>query len=688
MSDKYPGGIITKSPATPTGPYESGTAPGIWTLEQQMQYQQQGIWPTAGLTPPYIEDVFSTYLYDGNSSTQTITNNIDLSTQGGLVWIKARNGSGATRNHRLWTTNIGGNKVLQSDSTAALYDYGSPQVTFNSNGFGLSSDAGINATSSTYVSWTFRKQPKFFDVVTWTGDNTAGRQISHSLGSTPGFIVFKCTNTTGDWYTIARITDTSYSFGLKLNTTDAQLVATNPSSTISTTWFVPEYFNGSIPDSNASGNTYVAYLFAHNAGGFGLTGTDNVISCGSYTATGNDPVELGYEPQWLLTKRINTTGNWAIDDTMRGFSLTGDRFLNPNLSDAESAGGGDYPTATGFVGKNYGSGTIIYIAIRRGPMKVPTSGTSVYNAIARTGTNANATISGVGFSPDLILGFTSSPAANYSGFVDRLRGINPTAFLSGNNQATNSEYILNTATNLGVTSLTMDGVTLDADQTFAYINYSTRSYSTHFFKRAPSFFDEVCYTGNSVTPRTITHNLGVAPELMIIKSRSNARGWAVYANAIGNNKYLILNSTSAALTDTTIWVNTAPTSSVFTVGDPFDVNNSGYTYVAYLFATCAGVSKVGSYTGNGTTQTIDCGFTGGARFVIIKRTDAAGGWYIYDTARGMTVLTDPYLFLNDTAAEVATLGSVTTVSTGFALNSTILAAINVSAASYIFLAIA
>ena len=118
------------------------------------------------------------------------------------------------------------------------------------------------------------------------------------------------------------------------------------------------------------------------------------------------------------------------------------------------------------------------------------------------------------------------------------------------------------------------------------------------------------------------------------------------------------------------------------------VNGSGGTYVNYLFATCAGVSKVGSYTGNGTTQTINCGFTGGARFVLIKRTDATGNWYAYDTARGMTTLTDPYLTLDSSATGAATLGSVTTVSTGFALNSAILAAINVNAGTYIFLAIA
>jgi hypothetical protein len=119
------------------------------------------------------------------------------------------------------------------------------------------------------------------------------------------------------------------------------------------------------------------------------------------------------------------------------------------------------------------------------------------------------------------------------------------------------------------------------------------------------------------------------------------------------------------------------------------MDNNGKANVAYLFATCAGVSKVGSYTGNGTTQTINCGFgAGGARFVLIKRTDSTGDWYVYDTARGMTVLTDPYLLLNSTAAETATLGSVTTVSTGFAVNASILAAINTTSASYVFLAIA
>jgi hypothetical protein len=217
-------------------------------------------------------------------------------------------------------------------------------------------------------------------------------------------------------------------------------------------------------------------------------------------------------------------------------------------------------------------------------------------------------------------------------------------------------------------------------------NRSGFDYVYWFLRRYPSVFDEVCYTGTG-SNQNITHNLGVAPELMIIKSRSTATNWPVFVPLFGDpNSVVFLNLTNAQTS--AFGGMSQPTSSSFLVRDYGTIGSSGVTYVAYLFATCAGVSKVGSYTGNGTTQTINCGFTGGARFVLIKRTDATGDWYVYDTARGMTVLTDPYLRLNVNSAEVATLGSVTTVSTGFALNSTILAAINVSAGSYIFLAIA
>jgi hypothetical protein len=131
-----------------------------------------------------------------------------------------------------------------------------------------------------------------------------------------------------------------------------------------------------------------------------------------------------------------------------------------------------------------------------------------------------------------------------------------------------------------------------------------------------------------------------------------------------------------------------PTATQVYIGTNDIVNKSAATYVAYLFATCAGVSKVGSYTGSGTTKQIDCGFTGGARFVLIKRTDSTGDWYVWDTARGIVSGNDPYLLLNSTAAEVTSTDYIDTYSAGFEISSTAPAAINASGGTFIFLAIA
>jgi hypothetical protein len=217
---------------------------------------------------------------------------------------------------------------------------------------------------------------------------------------------------------------------------------------------------------------------------------------------------------------------------------------------------------------------------------------------------------------------------------------------------------------------------------------------TYNLRRAPSFMDVVCYTGNS-SQRTLNHNLGVTPELMIVKTRSQSGGsWNVWTTGFtissSSNQYVTLN-TSDAKDDKNapdFWGSSYPTASVFNIGTNFYINYTGETYIAYLFATCAGVSKVGSYTGTGTTLQINCGFTAGSRFVLIKRTDSTGDWYVWDSARGITAGNDPYLLLNSTAAEVTGTDYVDTYSAGFEISSTAPSAINASGGTFIFLAIA
>jgi hypothetical protein len=232
----------------------------------------------------------------------------------------------------------------------------------------------------------------------------------------------------------------------------------------------------------------------------------------------------------------------------------------------------------------------------------------------------------------------------------------------------------------------MDGVKVGTTSTMT--NASGSTFINYLIDRAPGFMDVVCYTGTG-SVRSISHNLGVTPELIITKGRGNTSQWYVVAPSTrGLTKWLALESTAA---ENTFTIYSAVTSTSLTIasgvgaGDP---NTSSVTYVDYLFATCAGVSKVGSYTGTGTTLQIDCGFTAGARFVLIKRTDSTGDWYVWDTARGIVTGNDPYLLLNSTAAEVTSTDYVDTYSAGFELSSTAPAAINASGGTFIFLAIA
>lgn len=613
----------------------------------------------------FVEDVFSTWLYTGTGAAQTITNGIDLAGKGGLVWTKSR--SSSIYNNTLVDTARGGNVYVSSNTTNA--NISGTWLTFNSDGYGVATTNNYwNANGGNYASWTFREAPKFFDVVTYTGTG-ANRTIAHNLGVAPGCILVKRTDTTADWQVYHRSNaNTEY---MVLNTTAAK--ATGTTRWNSTTPTATEFTVGTDATVNASGGTYVAYLFAHD------TTSDGVIQCGSFTATNgsSSTVNLGWEPQWLMMKISSSSGDdWKIFDNMRGLNAPTQNaaLLKPNTSEQEYAGAFPvYATSTGFTtGTSLPNATFVYIAIRRGPMKTPTLGTSVFSPVTQSGGGTITT----NFPVDLILTAQNTLTGDKYSF-DRLRG----------SVSSSSRYLVTNKTDAEVS--VGAGFGLDNNVGYRDNGIFSPSYPAIYwnFRRAPGFFDEVCYTGTGAAG-TITHNLGVVPELMIVKSRNLAGGyWAVYANALGNSKTLYLNLADAPYTSSE-WNNTSPTSTVYSVSGNGNVNGGGYTYVAYLFASCPGVSKVGSYTGNGSSQTINCGFAAGARFVMIKRTNATGDWYVWDTARGIVAGNDPHLSLNTTAAEVTTDDTIDTDSSGFVVNQVAATNVNVSSATYIYLAIA
>ena len=556
----------------------------------------------------------------------------------------------------MYDTVRGVNKRLISHKTDADATVVNMLDSFNSNGFTLGQDnssGDVNTNNNSYVAWTFRKAPKFFDIVKYTGNGVAGRTISHNLGAVPGFMIVKRIDTAGEpWYCYHRsLGATKY---LKLNTTDAQTTSDEPwydTEPTATEVTVAQYNS-----ANGNGAEYILYLFGHD------TSSDGLIQCGSVDvdSSNNATVDLGFEPQWFLGRTYTNASDWEIHDTLRGWSEGRLRKIQ-NDTNAETNYNAKYSwaTNTGFQTSGYfsGSQSLLYVAVRRGLMQTPTSRASVFEVDQHHSGTPHYT--------------TTFP-------VDM--AINPTT-LGGNVRLTSRR--------LGNKKLLIDAAGSleggDSGQDYAHndgVNLvDSSSYIAFMWRRAPKFFDYVRYDGNG-SNRTIEHALGVTPEMIWVKNMTAyGQDWGVYYGDATD--YLKLNSDAATADDNTFWNDTAPTSTVFTVGTHDSVNKNTNDHIAYLFATLAGISKVGTFSHtNGSSTDVDCGFSSGSRWVLVKRTDSTSDWYIWDTERGLVSGNDPYLTLNSTAAEVTNTDYIDTLNSGFQMSSSFITG------TYIFYAIA
>jgi hypothetical protein len=624
----------------------------------------------------YVEDVFSTFLYEGNGSTQTITNGIDLSGEGGMVWVKNRS---TISDNAVTDTERGATSFLQTNSSVSPTTNASSLTSFNSDGFSLGSFTTFNSTGGDFASWTFRKAPGFFDVVTYTGDGNSGRTVAHNLGSAPGMIWIKKLDNTDNWAVYHRGPGATQ-YGI-LNDSDSFATSsrwfndTEPTST--------QFTLGQDVNVNQSGASFVAYLFAHD------DAADGLIQCGSYTGNGSTTgpiIDLGWEPQWLLIKRADAanTGSWYIFDTARGIIFdSADTSLRTNTSNAEVASDSVVNlTSTGFqltttdTQYNRTGSEHIYMAIRR-PDKAPAAGTDFFQVRTRNGTGAAVT-SSIDFNADLgIVKFTGSSSIDWNAST---RGL-----IDGNFFETNTSNALSSAGN----RLTVRG---DEDSSVTYgtnseANATSQPYVDYFWKRARGAFDTVFYTGTGAV-QAIDHGLGVVPKMIWTKRLSSTGFMYAYHEDLGNTEALSVGSTSAASTSSTWWGNTSPTSTQFTVSSSSVTGANNDTYVAYLFGNVPGVIDIGSYTGTGVAGLqIDCGFSAGARFVVLKRTDVTGSWYVFDTARGIVTGTDTAAISFDSPTTQPAVDYLDPYSLGFEISST-LGGLNASGGTYIYMAIA
>ena len=274
----------------------------------------------------FSDDVFSTYLYKGNGGTQSINNGIDLAGEGGMTWLKNR---GQSYGNVLYDTVRGAGttkSLVSNDNNAEGNSSAYANLSsFNSNGFtiGTTSNTNVlNQSNHQIASWTFRKAKGFFDVVTWTGNGTSGRTISHSLGCVPGLIMVKCTSDTEGWEVYHRSIGPTKA--LRLNGTDAAYTTssrwndTQPTSSVITL--------GNDGAINSNGRTYVAYVFA---GGESTAATARSVDFNGV----NDNLQVASHSDFTIG-----TGDFTAECWVKSDSNSGSQYIINRGSDEFSIG--------------------------------------------------------------------------------------------------------------------------------------------------------------------------------------------------------------------------------------------------------------------------------------------------------------------------------------------------------------
>lgn len=321
-----------------------------------------------------------------------------------------------------------------------------------------------------------------------------------------------------------------------------------------------------------------------------------------------------------------------------------------------------------------------------------------FNTKLYTGNGSTNAITGVGFQPDLIWIKDRDTSGNSHIWTDSVRGNTKNIY----SNLTNAE---GTKTDR-VTSFDSDGFTLGADASQGANDSGSSQVSWNWLAsntttsntdgsitstvsaNTTSGFSIVSYTGTGNANETVGHGLGVAPSMIIVKRRTGDAGdWRCYHKSLGEDYLIRLNLTNASL-DNPSWNDTAPTSSVFSIGTNGDVNTSGGNHIAYCFADTS-MSKMGSYTGNGSTNGsyIHLGFK--PAWIMVKRTSASGdNWIMFDNKRDEFNVTERKLEANDSGAEaISASHKVDFLSNGFKMRA-IGAGSNASGSTYIYMAFA
>jgi hypothetical protein len=469
---------------------------------------------------------------------------------------------------------------------------------------------------------------------------------------------------------------------------------------------------------NSLPSVYVHYYSRTSSPAQAIENSSGTVTGTTLNASNGDVigVALDYSTGTVYFYRNNTLMN-----TVSGMTLNG-ATLFPLVSYTSSASG----SATSSL--NFGQRPFAYtpptgfVALNTFNLPTPTIGATAstqankyFDISLWSGDNTTSrliTNSG-GFRPDLTWVKARSTAGQSHNIVDSVRGLGANVMNTLYSDKTDSETGVNTNPSLGpyygaVGAINSNGFTVTAGSGGAtdQVNKSGTSYVAWQWKangtgssntagsitstvsaNTSSGFSVVTYTAQSSGTGTIGHGLGVAPSFIIVKNRATGGiDWNCYHKSLGATKYINLNLTSAANTSSSVWGNTEPTSTVFTLGSGFATTG---TMVAYCFSAIAGYSAFTSYTGNGSSDGTFCHLGFRPRFVMIKNSSATGAWIMYDTARDTSNVVDLILEAQSSSAEGSgsPFADIDFLSNGFKIRGTS-SAINTSGNTYVVAAFA
>jgi hypothetical protein len=398
------------------------------------------------------------------------------------------------------------------------------------------------------------------------------------------------------------------------------------------------------------------------------SGHGSVTDTGVNAITGSEVGMMAYDPDsgkfW-----VGQDGTWFNSgDPTDGsnpqgeFTCTDPIFVN--LSDFSSAEDGDVTLNFGQTGFAHTPPTG-YKALNSSNIPNPTTAdpSAYFQTTLYTGNGSTQSIDqseNKSFEPDLVW-IKNRDAADSHILTDAVRGATKVI----NSDATAAE-VTDADT---LTAFESNGFALGDDDK---VNTNTEKYvAWQWLESSTPGFDIVSFTGNA-TARTISHSLGVAPEMIFVKNLADTDNWAVYHasnTSAPATDYLILNTTAATADDATVWNDTASTSSVFSVGTSSLTNGNTEAMIAYLWASVTGFSKIGKYEGTGTITNqagayIYTGFR--PSLIICKSIDSTSDWFMFDDQRLGYNVDNNSIFADTSAAEL-TADNVDLVSNGFKL---------------------